>query len=390
MHGRTGRGAPLPATSAWGEEPMVDEDAVHMRRALELAERGWGRVSPNPMVGAVVLRDGETVGEGWHEGPGTDHAEVMALRDAGDRARGATLVCTLEPCNHFGRTPPCTRALIDAGVAHVIVAANDPNLEGDAPGLNELRQAGIDVEAGPLAAEAQRLNEAFERHVATGLPFVVLKMAASLDGKAAASDGTSRWISGEPARADVQRLRAWSDAVLVGAGTAIADDPALTVRDPRLADATPPLRVVADATGRLPTTGRLFDGEAPLLVATTEAAPRERIRAWAEAGAEVLTLDPDPAGGVSLAALMHALGKRDVQGALVEGGPTLAWSLVRDRLVDKVVTYVGPVIVGGTAAPGIVGGTGFAPLADAPRLGFTSVERIGADVRMEAYVHRDR
>ena len=212
---------------------------TQMRRALELAERGWGRVSPNPMVGALVVddRDGSVLGEGWHEGPGTAHAEVMALAAAGDLARGATVVCTLEPCNHFGRTPPCTRALIDAGVARVVVATTDPNLGEDTPGLVELRDAGIEVEHGVMAAESRRLNRAFERHVTSGLPSVTLKMASSLDGKTAATDGSSRWITGEASRADVQRLRAWADAVVVGAGTAIADDPSLTVRDARFAEA---------------------------------------------------------------------------------------------------------------------------------------------------------
>ena len=187
-----------------------------MRRALELAERGWGRASPNPLVGAVVVSDGgDVAGEGWHEGPGTVHAEVMALTQAGPAARGATVVCTLEPCNHFGRTPPCTRALIEAGVARVIVAATDPTLDGDAPGLAELRAAGIEVQTSLLEQESRRLNAAFERHVVTGTPFVILKSAASLDGKTAAADGSSRWITSVEARADARACvpgptRSWS------------------------------------------------------------------------------------------------------------------------------------------------------------------------------------
>jgi diaminohydroxyphosphoribosylaminopyrimidine deaminase/5-amino-6-(5-phosphoribosylamino)uracil reductase len=363
-----------------------------MRRALQLAERGWGRVSPNPLVGALVLddADGTVLGEGWHEGPGTAHAEAMALAAAGVRARGATVVCTLEPCNRFGRTPPCTRALIDAGVARIVVSATDPNLGEDAPGLAELRGAGIAVETGPLEVESRRLNRAFERHVATGLPTVTLKMASSLDGKTAAADGTSKWITGEQARADVQRLRAWADAIVVGAGTAIADDPVLTVRDDRYADAAAPLRVVVDGSGRVPANGRLFDRSAPTLVATTTAAAEDRIQAWSAAGADVLVLDRDAAGGVSLASLFHALGKRDVQAVLVEGGATLAWSLVRDGLLDDVVLYLAPKLVGGATSPGMLAGEGFAPLARALDLTFTSAEPIGPDVRLEAHVHRDR
>ena len=365
---------------------------IQMRRALELAERGWGRVSPNPMVGALVVddRDGSVLGEGWHEGPGTAHAEVMALAAAGDLSRGATVVCTLEPCNHFGRTPPCTRGLIDAGVARVVVATTDPNLGDDTPGLAELRDAGIEVEHGVMAAESRRLNRAFERHVTSGLPYVTLKMASSIDGKTAATDGSSRWITGEASRADVQRLRAWADAVVVGAGTAIADDPSLTVRDARFADVRVPMRVVVDTAGRVPATGRLFDGSAPTLVATSDLTAEATIRGWNAAGADVAVLERDAAGAVSLAALLQHLGKRDVQGVLVEGGATLAWSLVRDRLIDDAVLYVSPILLGGAAAPGVVGGRGFAPIAEALELTFDTAERIGPDIRLEAHVHRDR
>jgi diaminohydroxyphosphoribosylaminopyrimidine deaminase / 5-amino-6-(5-phosphoribosylamino)uracil reductase len=363
-----------------------------MRRALELAERGWGRVSPNPMVGALIVddRDGSVLGEGWHEGPGTAHGEVMALAAAGDLARGATVVCTLEPCNHFGRTPPCTRALIEAGVARVVVATTDPNLGEDTPGLVELRDAGIEVEVDVMVAESRRLNRAFERHVTSGLPYVTLKMASSLDGKTAAADGSSRWITGEGSRADVQRLRAWADAVVVGAGTAIADDPSLTVRDARFAEARSPMRVVVDTAGRVPATGQLFDGSAPTLIATSDLTPEGRIREWTAAGADVAVLDRDDAGAVSLYALLHHLGKREVQGVLVEGGATLAWSLVRDRLIDDAVLYVAPILVGGDTAPGVIGGGGFAPITEALELTVDTVEWIGPDIRVEAHVHRDR
>jgi diaminohydroxyphosphoribosylaminopyrimidine deaminase / 5-amino-6-(5-phosphoribosylamino)uracil reductase len=367
----------------------VDEER-HMHRALELAERGWGRVSPNPLVGAVVATPSEVAGEGWHEGPGTSHAEIVALRGAGARTRGSTLVSTLEPCNRYGRTPPCTRAIIDAGVARVVVAASDPNLGPDEPGLAELRAAGIEVVAGVLAEDAERQNAAFLTHVRTGLPSVVLKMAASLDGKSAARDGSSRWITGEEARADVQRLRAWSDAIVVGAGTALADDPSLTVRDPRFASASVPLRVVVNASGRMPAVGRLFDGSAPTLVATTERTPEERRAEWESAGAEVQICERDANGGVSLAALMAALGKRDVQGVLLEGGPTLAWSAVRDGVVDRVVVYLASLLVGGAGARSAIEGAGFAPIGEALRLRPTSVERVGDDLRWEGDVHRHR
>ncbi len=363
----------------------------HMRRALDLAERGWGRVSPNPMVGAVVLSpDGRVLGEGWHEGPGTGHAEAMALAHAGEAARGSTVVCTLEPCDRFGRTPPCTDALIAAGVALVVVAATDPDLDGDAPGLAKLREAGIEVHQGVLEAEARDLNDAFERHVTTGMPFVILKSGATLDGKTAAADGSSRWITSDQARADVQRLRAWSDAIVVGSRTVLHDDPALTVRDPRWADARPPTRVVVDAAGRVPPTMTVFDDAAPTLVATTDRSSDARINAWQGAGAEVEIVDRDAAGHVALGPLLAALGKRDVQGLLVEGGATLAWSFVRERLVDRVVLYLAPRLLGGAAAAGIVGGEGFAPVTEAAELEIERVEPLGPDLKVEARVHRDR
>jgi len=369
----------------------MDGHASDMRRALQLAERGWGRVSPNPLVGALVrAADGSLLGEGWHEGPGTDHAEVMALRAAGPRAQGATVVCTLEPCDHVGRTPPCTRALIDAKVRRVVVGALDPNLGDDAPGIAELRAAGIEVVTGVLEGECREPNVAFERHVRTGNPFVVLKQASSLDGKTAAADGSSRWITSDAARADVHRLRAWADAIVVGSGTAIRDDPSLTIRDERFVSARPPVRVVLDARGRLVPTGRVFDEAAPTLIATTADAPEARTAAWLRAGAEVLVLDRDPAGHVSLEALLGALGKRDVQGLLVEGGARLAWSFVRDDLVDRFVLYLAPKLLGGVESPGLLAGEGFAPVDAARSIRFERIERLGPDLKVVADVHRDR
>ncbi|HXF37447.1 MAG TPA: bifunctional diaminohydroxyphosphoribosylaminopyrimidine deaminase/5-amino-6-(5-phosphoribosylamino)uracil reductase RibD [Actinomycetota bacterium] len=364
------------------------DDRAHMGRALELARRGLGLASPNPAVGALVVADGRVVGEGWHEGPGTPHAEVVALRAAGVRARGATLYSTLEPCDHHGRTPPCTGAIVAAGVARVVVAMRDPNPIVDGRGLRALREAGISVDLGVREPEARRLTEAYAKHVATGLPFVTLKLAETLDGKVAARDGSSRWITGEEARADAHRLRATVDAIAVGAGTALSDDPALTVRDPAYRGPAK-LRVLVDARGRVPPRGRLFDGSAPTLVATTEAAPRGAREAWREVGADVAVL-PGEAGGVSLPALLEHLGKRDVQHLLLEGGPTLAFSAVAAGCVDRVVLYLAPRLLGGIDAPGALGGAGFAPVGEAVELAIRSVERVGGDLKVEADVHRDR
>jgi len=361
-----------------------------MGRALELAERGWGMVSPNPLVGAVVVSpDGAIVGEGWHEGPGLPHAEVLALRDAGDRARGGTLYSTLEPCNHTGRTPPCTDAILAVGITRVVSALGDPNPIVAGSGYERLRANGVEVVEGPLAAGAERQNRAYLRHIRTGRPFVVWKVAMSLDGKVAARDGSSRWLTGEAARADVHRIRAWADAIVVGAGTVLADDPALTVRLEGYRGRRP-LRVVVDARGRIPVTAAVFDGAAPTLVATTSSARPQTREAWAENGADVEVLDATADGGVSLAALVERLGKRDVQGVLLEGGPTIAWSAFAEDVVDEVVAYLAPKVLGGEAAPGALGGTGVDAIDAARELAIREVERIGEDLKVVADVHRHR
>jgi diaminohydroxyphosphoribosylaminopyrimidine deaminase/5-amino-6-(5-phosphoribosylamino)uracil reductase len=382
-----GRARALSLASRPRERFVVDDEA-YLERALGLAERGRGLTSPNPLVGAVVVAGGRIRGEGFHEGPGRPHAEIVALEEAGDDARGATLYTTLEPCDHFGRTPPCTQTIARAGVARVVSAMGDPNPIVDGRGFAALTTVGIEVRTGVLAQEATRLNEAYVKHVRTGLPFVTWKMAASLDGKVASRDGTSRWITGEAARADVHRLRAAADAILVGAGTALVDDPSLTVRDPGYRG-RPPLRVLVDARGRVPETGDLFDGAAPTMVATTSLAPRERTEAWRARGAEVVEYEPE-GGGVPLPQLLSDLGKRGVQGVLLEGGPTLAWSMVEDRAVDKVVVYLAPKLIGGQDAPGVLGGRGFAPIAQAMQLSVASFDRVGEDLKVEAHVHRDR
>lgn len=364
-------------------------DRRMIARALGLARRGAGLASPNPMVGAVVVgREGDIAGEGWHEGPGTPHAEMRALAAAGDRARGSTLYVTLEPCSHHGRTPPCAPAVVAAGVARVVVAMRDPNPLVDGGGVRTLREAGLDVLEAVRAEEAADLVAGFARHVRTGQPFVTLKMAASLDGRVAARDGSSRWITGEPARRDAHRLRAVSDAVVVGAGTALADDPSLTVRL-RGYRGRQPLRVVVDATGRVGPRGALFDRAARTLVATTAAADVARREAWERAGADVAVVEAD-ARGVSLPDLVSALGKRDVQSVLVEGGPALAWSAVDAGVVDRFVLYLAPKLVGGADAAGVLAGAGVETIAAATPLELRSVRRVGADLKVVADVHRDR
>jgi diaminohydroxyphosphoribosylaminopyrimidine deaminase/5-amino-6-(5-phosphoribosylamino)uracil reductase len=383
-----------------------------MRRAVALAEGGRGTTSPNPMVGAVLVRDGRVVGEGFHEAAGRAHAEAVALAAAGALAEGATCYVTLEPCVHHGRTPPCVEALLAAGVPRVVVAVADPDPRVAGAGLERLRAAGVRVTIGVGAEEAAEQNAAYLTHRRLGRPRVTLKAAASLDGKVAAPDGSSQWITGPAARADAHRLRAEADAVCVGAGTALADDPRLTVRLPGYGGRQP-LRVLVDAAGRVGAGGHLFDGEAPTLVATTPAVPGAAVDAWKAAGAEVLILpevwhgsggsgrrgpgNPDgvprsigarsapPVGRVDLGELARALGARGVLELLVEGGPRLQASLWAAGLADRLVWYLAPLAIGGDRAPGLLGGDGAATLAAARRLRLAAVDRVGDDLRMVAY-----
>ena len=310
----------------------VPDEVRWMRRALALAARGWGRTSPNPMVGAVLVKGRAVVGEGYHRQLGGPHAEVWALREARARAKGATLYVTLEPCCHQGRTPPCTEALIAAGLRRVVAACLDPNPHVDGRGVRRLRQAGIAVQVGLLAQEARRLNAAYFKHTTTGLPLLSLKTAMSLDGKIATAAGESKWITGQPARAAAHRLRAGHDAVMVGVNTILADDPQLTVRS---AQGRTPLRVVVDSRARTPPTARLLTADkTPPVIAVTRQAPAARRRRLEEAGAEVWLL-PSKGGRVDLKALIRRLGKAGIQSLLVEGGGTLAASALEEGLVER-------------------------------------------------------
>ena len=374
-----------------------EPDEAWMARAVALAEGGRGTASPNPMVGAVLVRDGRVVGEGFHRAAGTAHAEAVALAAAGGAAEGATCYVTLEPCAHHGRTPPCADALVAAGVARVVAAVADPDPRVRGAGLARLRAAGVEVAVGAGAEAAAEQNAAYLTHRRLGRPRVTLKAAASLDGKVAAPDGTSQWITGPAARSDAHRLRAEADAVAVGAGTALADDPRLTVRLPGFTGRQP-LRVLVDAAGRVGAGGHLFDGEAETLVATTPAAPATAVDAWKAAGAEVLVCQPTTvtvgralgahpvAHGVDLNDLTRVLGERGVLELLVEGGPRLQASLWAAGLADRLVWYLAPLAIGGQGAPGLLGGgAGAATLADARRLRLASVDRLGDDLRVVAF-----
>jgi diaminohydroxyphosphoribosylaminopyrimidine deaminase/5-amino-6-(5-phosphoribosylamino)uracil reductase len=371
-----------------------------MKLALKLAARGAGWVSPNPMVGAVVVQEGQVVGKGYHRRVGAPHAEVEALRRAGDAARGADLYVTLEPCNHHGRTPPCTRAILAAGVRRVIMATPDPNPRVAGQGAAFLSSHGVEVQAGVLADEARRLNEAWFKWVETGLPWVIAKAACSLDGKIATATGESQWLTGEKARAFGHRLRHECDAILVGIDTVLADDPQLTTRLPGRKTQNPvpstqnpgkdPIRIVLDSKLRLPLSARLLhlDSPAPTWVACTGAAPAAKIKALKKLGAEVLLLPPESeeSGRVALQPLLELLGKRQVQSLLVEGGAQVLGAFFEAKLVDKFYFFYAPLFLGGQEAPGVLGGRGIARLKDAERARDLAILRMGQDLLISGYL----
>ncbi len=354
-----------------------------MLRALELACRAQGRTSPNPLVGAILVKDGCIVGEGFHRRAGAPHAETEALRTAGEAARGATAFVTLEPCAHHGRTPPCADALIAAGVAQVYSAGEDPNPHVNGGGHARLRAAGIHVQVGLCAEQAQEINRPFFKYVACGRPWVIAKFAMSLDGKMATHRGESQWITGEAARRRGHQLRNMADAVLVGAGTALADDPRLTTRLPKSeGDLRNPLRILVDSSGRVPPTACMFAADLPgdAALATTAATAENHCSNLQAQGVEVWRLPADENGRVDLAALLDEIGRRDMLTLLVEGGGELTGSLVIGGLLDEVCAFIAPLLIGGLAAPGPVGDPGADVLSQAMRLGNLVTERIGPDV----------
>lgn len=359
-------------------------DERFMRRALELAERARGLTSPNPLVGAVVVRDGRVVGEGYHRAAGQPHAEVEALVAAGPEARGAALYLTLEPCVHHGRTPPCAPAVVGAGVRRVVVALEDPDPRVSGAGLAALRAAGVEVATGVLAAEAARQNRVFLTAAARRRPHVTLKAAVTLDGRIADVHGASRWITGEAARREAHRLRSESDAIVVGVGTVLADDPALTVRRERPWPREP-YRVVLDSAARTPPAARLLAAGTPAraVIATGLDAPAGRVARLQAAGATVLSC-PARDGRVDPVAVLAELFAREVRGVLVEGGGAVNASFLEAGLVDRLALFVAPRLLGGPA-PGWLAGAGRA-LKEAVPLGPLEVRPVGQDLLVEADV----
>ncbi|BAF59942.1 pyrimidine reductase and Pyrimidine deaminase [Pelotomaculum thermopropionicum SI] len=361
------------------------DDRYYMNMALELAARARGRTSPNPMVGAVLVKNGVVVGQGYHMKAGTPHAEIIALKEAGNEARGATLYVNLEPCCHYGRTGPCADAVIEAGVARVVAAMADPNPLVAGGGLKKIKEAGLEVTLGVMEDEARELNEAFIKYVTTRRPFVLAKAALSLDGKIAARTGRSKWITGPAARAYVHQLRDWYDAILVGIGTILADDPSLTARLPG-GGGRDPVRVILDSLARTPLNARVIKqkSKAPTVIAVTAGAPPGRVKALQEAGAQVVVVNSGPR--VDLPELMRILAEKEITSVLIEGGAEVHGSAFAAGIVDKVAWFIAPKIIGGRDAPGPVGGEGVDDPGGALELERIKVSRLDQDICIEGYV----
>ena len=359
------------------------QDEMYMARALKLAARGRFTTHPNPNVGCVIVKDGEIVGEGFHYRAGEPHAEVHALRMAGEKAQGATAYVTLEPCSHHGRTPPCCDALIAAGVSRVVAAMQDPNPQVAGRGLYRLQQAGIDVSHGLMIGEAEALNKGFLKRMRTGFPYVQLKMGASLDGRTAMASGESQWITSPQARRDVQRLRAQSHAILTSSATVLADDPALTVRWEELGadirarypqeNLRQPLRIVIDSHNRVTPEHRIVQQAGETLFARTQADDRS----WPESVRTLMV--PEHNGHLDLVLLMMQLGKQQVNSIWVEAGPTLAGALLQAGLVDELIVYIAPKLLGSDAR-GLCVLPGLEKLADVPHFKFNEIRQTGPDL----------
>ncbi|HEY7985833.1 MAG TPA: bifunctional diaminohydroxyphosphoribosylaminopyrimidine deaminase/5-amino-6-(5-phosphoribosylamino)uracil reductase RibD [Methylophilaceae bacterium] len=352
-------------------------DHQHMAQALRLADRGLYTTSPNPHVGCVIVNDGKVVGEGWHERAGQAHAEVHALQQAGDKAKGATVYVTLEPCSHYGRTPPCAEALVHAGVARVVAAMQDPNPKVSGSGLTLLQAHGIEIAVGLMQAQARELNIGFVSRMERGRPWVRSKMASSLDGKTALANGTSQWITGDAARLDVQHWRARSCAILTGVGTVLADDPQLNVRE--LDIGRQPLRIILDSRCRMSPAMRILQGGALVVCAVID---ENNAAALRKVGAEVIAL-PDAHGRVDFAALMQELARREINELHVEAGYKLSGSLLNAGMIDELVLYMAPTLLG-NASMGMFDLPVFTEMDQAVSLTIQQLDFVGKDIRIRA------
>jgi len=359
---------------------MTDEQ--WMKRALLLAEKGRGRTSPNPMVGAVLVKDEKVISEGYHVKAGEPHAEILALRQAGEAAAGATLYINLEPCSHYGRTPPCAPAVIEAGVKRAVIGMEDPNPLVEGKGVESLRKGGLRVEVGILQKECRRLNEAFCKYIVTKEPFVILKAAATLDGKIATRKGDSKWISGEASRRLVHRLRDQVDGVVVGIGTVLKDDPVLTTR---IKGGRDPYRIILDSLLRIPEKANVVEiSPSKTIVATTEWASKDKIERLENRGVRVLVVDSKQER-INLKDCLSRVGKLGMLSLLVEGGSQVNGSFFDERLIDKILLFLSPKLMGDSQALAIFGGNGATDLKDAVTFDELRIRRMGGDFLLEGY-----
>ena len=359
------------------------DDEKWMKRALRLAEAGRGRTSPNPVVGAVLVKRGKVVGEGYHAKIGEAHAEIAALRQAGEKARGAVLYLNLEPCTHYGRTPPCVPQVIKAAVKRVVIGMEDPNPVVNGKGIEALRKSGLDVKVGVLEKECRRLNEAFGKYILKKEPFVVLKVAATLDGKIATRNGDSKWISGEASRRFVHKLREQVDGVLVGIGTVLRDDPLLTAR---MKEGREPYRIVLDSRLKIPEEAKVFErSPSKVILATTGSAPQDKIERLEKRGVRVLIIDSKE-GKVDLRSCLRKLGEIGMVNLLLEGGSQVNGSFLDEGLIDKFLLFLSPKLIGDPQALGIFGGRGVSTLKEAVVLKKIKTKRIGEDIFVEGYL----
>ncbi len=363
----------------------VDTDKRFMKMAFTLAKKGLGSTSPNPLVGAVIVKDGNVIGSGYHERAGSAHAEINALRDAGGDTAGATLYINLEPCNHYGKTPPCTPEIIKSKISRVVIGMEDPNPVVSGRGIKRLRDAGIEVSVRIMKDESIRLNEAYVKFITTKTPFVTLKIASTLDGKTADASGNSKWITGESSRRMVHRIRSWVDAVLVGVGTVKRDDPLLTVRNVK---GTNPHRIVVDSRLSIPLNSSIIKRvkDTDTIIATTYKAPVKRVEEVRKKGVELVFL-PYKENGVDLNGLMEELGERDISSLLIEGGTRLATSALRQGIVDKLLFFFAPKVLGGVDSYPIFRDIGISELKDSIVLKKMNVRKFGGDILVESYLN---
>ncbi len=379
----------------WPMNTQQQHDISFMEDALKLAEQARGRTSPNPMVGAVLVKDGQIIGKGYHTKAGCPHAEIEALRDASEDPRGATLYVTLEPCCMHGKTPPCTDAIIQAGIIRVVTGMIDPDPRVQGKGIAQLQRAGILVDAGLLEDRARRLNEAFITHTTTGRPFVISKFAMSLDGKIATRTGDSKYITNAASREYVHTLREQVDAILVGIGTVLADNPLLTSRIPRSSEhgehvKRNPQRVILDTHLRIPLSASVVQAisEAHTTIFTGQQAEKGKIAELQARGVGIETVEQDERGTVNLEQVFNVLGNKNVQSVLLEGGADVNGNAYRQRLIDKVLAFIAPMIIGGKDARSPVEGPGIDALRDAIRLSDITIHRFGDDLLIEGYVKK--